>query len=164
MNTEILIERYRRHNESEQIVLAALIRNFEPTIYDKNNTESIIRGRIKRTKGLTIFLDAENSNLTASGLNYRKTEIRVASKKSSVFTEVKHQTKISNIQDAVLGEIARAKNVKGKYWLVLLGKAYRRPIVIAEFFSMIAKYKLDNKVRIFTTVEEYILALQDEIL
>jgi hypothetical protein len=157
---EIKIERYKRHNEKENEVLKAIIYTFNPTIFDKDNTETIVQRRIKQTKGPTVFLDAVNGNLTATGKNYRKTEIRFM----NIFTEVKHQNSISNIQDSVLGEISRAENIKGKYWLVLLGDAYRKPIVLCEFVKMIKKYELENKVRIFLTIEDYILALQDEIL
>jgi hypothetical protein len=160
MNTEILIERYRRSNEHEHIVMSATIRTLMPTIFDQNNTETIVQQRIKRTKGPTLFLDASNGNLTATGQHYRKTEMRVG----NIFVEVKHQNTVSNIQESVMGEIARAENIKGQYWLVLLGDAYRRPIIISEFVRMIFKYKLQNKVRMFLSVEEYILALQDENL
>jgi hypothetical protein len=164
MNTDIQIERYRRYNESEQEVLSVTIRTLKPTIFDKNNTEPIVQQRIKRTKGTTVFLDSDNPNLTATGLHYRKTEIRVANWRKDALVEVKHQKTISNIQESVMAEIARATNIKGQYWLVLLGKAYKSQIVINEFVKMIIKYKLQNKVRMFFDVEDYVLALQQEFL
>lgn len=164
MNKEILIERYKRHNETENKVLIAMILAFSLTIFDQNNTEYIVQQRRKRTKGPTLFIDAENPNLTATGLHYRKTEFRVTNAKKDIFVEVKHQNAISNIQESVMAEIARAENINGLYWLVLLGDAYRRPIIISEFVKMILKYKLQDKVRIFLSIDDYILALQDEIL
>jgi len=164
MSKDILKERYKRHNEHEHEVLCATIDSLSNlTVFDKNNNDTIVQQRIKRIDGTGIFLDADNGNFTAFG-NIRKTEILVANKKKGIFVEVKHQNTVSNTQDTVLGEIARASNIDGQYWLVLLGQPYRWKTVMYEYVKAIKVYCLEEKVRIFTSKEEYKAALLKEFI
>ena len=150
----------KRHNEGEDSVLQAtldIIPNI--TIHKKNNNMGIVEIRKKIFNGVNLFMDAENPNKTSKG-NYRRTELKITNKNTDVFIEVKQQKTSSNITDSVLGEVSRARNIKGQYWLVLLGKPYQCPIVLYSIVEAIELYKLNDKVKVFTTIEQYKTELQ----
>lgn len=149
-----------RHNESENIVLQTTIETIpQIKIFKKDNTMGIVEVRNLIFKGTKLFIDAQNPNKTSKG-NYRKTEFRIVGNKSDVYVEVKQQKTSSNITDSVLGEISRAKNIKGQYWLILLGKPYQCPIVLYSIAEAIKDFKLTNKVKVMTTIEQYKTELQ----
>lgn len=160
MNKETLKIVYKRHNESEQQVYCATIDELDNvTVFNKYNTETIVRNRISQTNGTCLFLDAENPNLTLKGKN-KKTEFRLSVNKKDIWVEVKSQKVDSNIMDAVLGEIARAKRINGEYWLVLLGECYGRPIYLKQIYEMVTKYGLNTKIRIFNSIDKYQIELR----
>lgn len=155
MDNETVKDICRRYNWGEQQVLLATFDKLpDITTFRKHNTETIVRNRIKRTNGNCLFLDAENSNLTLNG-NNRKTEFRLSINKKDIWVEVKDQKSISNILDCPMGEIARAKNISGEYWLVLLNECYCVLALVRQFVEMIENYNLNNKVKLIYGIEQY---------
>jgi len=147
-HTDTLIERFKRSNATEQEVLTSLVEKHpDIIIFDKLNTEDIVRQRIKQTEGnVRLFLDVETPNLTAKG-NYKKIEFLLVDAMNNFYWfDAKHSNTTTNITD-LHGEYNRAKNCKGVVVFVVKGKGYSKN-VLREHNSYLKELNIHEKVKV----------------
>jgi len=152
---DILKERYKRNNETENLILCAVIDTVpDIIIFDKYNTVSVIEFRVKETKGKSrLFLDAENSNFTEYG-NHRITEfLYVNVTDERYWIDAKHLNTTTNIADAMYGEFERAKNCTGNVYFFHAGKGYTARTIEA-YNKYLIDNKLNNKIRALNDLEK----------
>lgn len=146
--TKLLIERYKRSNDTEQQVLINIVQQFPKIIiFDKSNTEIIVQQRIKRTSGnVRLFLDAETPNLTYKD-NYRCIEFLVVDSKDNYhWFDAKFAKKSTNLTD-LHGEYYRTKNNKGVVHFITDGTGYCSK-VLDSHREYIKVLHIDDKIKI----------------
>lgn len=123
-------------NASEYICEQAIIEAIPNIVVVDNQCVTLTQMscyKIKATyfeiKRNVLFKNARTPNLTYKG-NNKIIEFRVdLINGKTIWIDAKYLSKTTNISDAVLGDVKRAKTLNGVLWLVFFGEGYTEAVI-----------------------------------